>query len=44
MECYKCGKEMGRENSRATLTGIKVEVKMNLDPVLPEDIVYNNEQ
>lgn len=44
MKCYKCGKEMERENSRATLTGIVIEVKMTLDPILPEDIDYYNKQ
>ena len=44
MKCFKCGKEMEREDGRATLTGIEVEVKMNLDPVLSEDIVYYNKQ
>jgi len=44
MECYKCRKEMGREDSRATLEGIVIEVKMNLDPILPEDIDYYNKQ
>ena len=44
MKCWKCGKEMDRENSLATIKGIEVEVKMNLDPVLPEDIEYYNKQ
>lgn len=44
MKCQKCGKEMGREDSRATLKGIVIEVKMNLDPILPEDVDYYNKQ
>ena len=44
MKCWKCDKEMGRENSRETLGGIEVEVKMNLTPVLPDDIDYYNKQ
>ncbi len=46
MKCFKCGKEMERENSRVTLKGIevKVKVKINLDPILPEDIDYYNSQ
>ncbi len=44
MKCFKCGKEMERENSRATLKGIEVKVKINLDPILPEDIDYYNSQ
>ena len=44
MKCFKCGKEMDRESSRATLKGVEVNVKMKLDPILPEDITYYNEQ
>ena len=44
MKCFKCGKEMDREYSLATLKGLEVDVKMNLDLVLPEDIDYYNQQ
>lgn len=44
MKCEKCGKEMAREDSRATLVGVEIKVKMNLDPVLPTDIDYYNKQ
>lgn len=44
MKCWKCGKEMDRESSRATVEGMLVEVKMSLDPVLPEDVEYYNQQ
>lgn len=44
MLCWKCSKEISRETSRATLVGISVDVKMNLDPILPGDIDYLNEQ
>ena len=44
MKCYRCGKEVDRENSRATIWGILVEVKIELDPILPEDIEYYNKQ
>jgi len=44
MKCYKCGKEMARETSRAILKGIDVEVKIDLDPILPDDVEYYNLQ
>jgi len=46
MKCYKCGKEMDRENSLATIKGIEIEidVAMRLEPVLPGDIEYYNQQ
>lgn len=44
MKCYKCGKEMSRENGRTTLSGIEVSVKINLDPILPDDVDYYNNQ
>ena len=44
MQCYRCGKEMEREDSRAILEGVVVEVKIELDPILPEDIDYYNKQ
>lgn len=42
--CFKCGKEIWREQSKATLVGVEVEIKMALTPVLPEDIDYYNKQ
>ena len=44
MECWKCNKEMGRGSSRALLKGIEVQVKVALDPILPEDIEYYDKQ
>ncbi len=38
MKCYKCQKEMDRENSKPTIKGIEVDVKMNLDPIFLEDM------
>jgi len=38
MRCFKCGKEMDRENSKATIKGGDVAVELNLDPA------YNNLQ
>ena len=44
MKCLKCGKETSRENNRVTLIGMYAKVKMNLDPTLPDDIDYYNQQ
>lgn len=42
MKCFKCGKEMDREDDGMTLKGIEVEVPLE-DPT-PETIAYNNNQ
>lgn len=44
MKCFKCQKEMDRENSGATIKGILVNVTVELASVLPEDIEYYNVQ
>ncbi len=44
MKCFKCEKEMDREDSLATIKGIKVDVEMGLDPILSGDIDYYNKQ
>lgn len=43
-KCWKCGKEMARENSRAPIKGREVTIKIDLKPVLPDDIDYYNKQ
>ena len=42
MECYKCGKEMGRNDTGMTLKGIDVEVVMEVEDAAT--ITYNNRQ
>jgi len=45
MKCIRCGKEMDREgDSETTLKGIQVDVKLDINPILPEDIAYFNKQ
>ena len=55
MKCYKCGKEMDREDGNLTIQGIKVDVTLQEEPSedcltivsnlrTPENIAYNNLQ
>jgi len=44
MKCWKCGKEMARESNKKPLQGIDVKIKIDLDPILPDDVDYYNKQ
>ena len=44
MKCFRCGKEMDREHSLATIKGIEVNVEIELDPIISSDIDYYNKQ
>lgn len=35
---------MDRENSKGIIKGIEINIKIDLDPILPEDIEYYNKQ
>ncbi len=44
MECYKCGKEMGRTDGGPIIAGVKVDVTMNASDKTKKTIDYNNGQ
>ena len=43
MKCFKCGKEMDREDGGLTIKGITVTMTLD-ESATPETIKYNNEQ
>lgn len=44
MKCYKCGKEMGREDGGNTLKGVDINVILDEVQRTPENIDYFNKQ
>ena len=44
MKCWKCDKEMDREDGGTTLKGVEVTVKISVEPITQADIDYYNEQ
>lgn len=43
MKCWKCSKEMDREDGGGTLSGVDVQVILDGEPT-PADITYRNLQ
>lgn len=44
MKCFKCGKEMDREDGGNTLRGIEVDIPITPSEQTREDIDYRNAQ
>ena len=44
MKCFKCEKEMDREDSNLTMKGIAIDVTIKEPNMTPETIAYNNLQ
>ena len=44
MKCFKCGKEMEREDKKLTIKGITVDVTIEEPLRTEETIAYNNDQ
>uniref|UniRef100_A0A6M3LTV2 Uncharacterized protein n=1 Tax=viral metagenome TaxID=1070528 RepID=A0A6M3LTV2_9ZZZZ len=44
MKCFKCRKEMGREDGGPTLVGISMQVHLENHPQEPATRDYNNHQ
>jgi hypothetical protein len=44
MKCWKCGKEMDREDGGFTIKGVDVKVTLDAERKTPENIAYQNLQ
>lgn len=44
MKCFKCGKEMDREDDSLTIKGCSISVRLPDDKKTVDNIAYNNNQ
>ena len=44
MKCYKCGKEMEREDGQTVQVGMSIDIEMLGIDKTPENIEYSNKQ